>query len=68
MGTLYQTHVKGTDDYGNTFTYTKGSLTSSRTTAVNRLKNNRLKGYVQDINSKKVIFQNMRNDLQAVGL
>jgi len=68
MSTLYQTYVSAKDEYGASFQYTKGSLTKDPKTAINRLKNNDLKGYVQDINSKSVIFQNMRNDLQVVGL
>jgi len=65
--TLYETFIYTKDEYGATFTYTKGQVTPSKKVAVNRLKDG-LKGYVQDINSKDIVHQNMMEGMEAVGL
>jgi len=65
--TLYQTMIKGDDGYGSTFMYSKGNVTPSKKTAVGRIKEG-MKGYVQDINTKDIVFQNIHSGLQVVGL
>ena len=65
--TLYEVFIYAKDEFGNPFTYTKGKVTPSKKVATNRLQKG-LKGYVQDINTKDIVHQNMMEGMEAVGL
>ena len=60
---LYITFVETVDSYGDPVQFTVRTSTTSKQTAINRLDKYQ-KGYVQEYNSKKIVFSKGYKDYE----